>query len=448
MQTILTVTQLTEAIKQTLESEFGLIWVTGEISNLRRPASGHVYATLKDETSQIRVVAFRSSVARMGFDLEEGMQIICRGRVNVYPARGEYQLILDTAEPHGLGALQKAFEQLKARLEQEGLFDHSHKKRIPFLPERIGIVTSPSGAAVRDILHITGRRFPSVDVVIAPAAVQGREAPGEICTAIADLNTAGVDVIIVARGGGSLEDLFCFNDERVARAIRSSRIPVISAVGHEIDFTIADFVADLRAPTPSAAAELVVPDRRDLQERIRRVRSRLALASRVLLRGWTISVATTAKRLRDPRGRIEDLRIGLDDQQARMTGGMRRILAMRRSALLPAQKLLIRFTPVTRIDDLRRTVQRVGGELEARVRSRIETVRGILMRDIGLLDTLNPLSVLARGFGIIRLPDGTVVRDAGVLAVDDSVHVRVASGRFTARVTTVSGEQNNGGKEV
>ncbi len=448
METILTVTQLTEAIKQTLEEGFVVVWVTGEISNLRRPASGHIYCTLKDEASQIRMVAFRSAAARMGFDLEDGMRIVCRGRLNVYPARGEYQLIIDAAEPKGLGALQMAFEQLKGRLEKEGLFDPAHKRQIPFLPQAIGIVTSPSGAAVRDILNITARRFPSVDVMIAPAAVQGAEAPREICNAIVDLNKAGVDVIIVARGGGSLEDLFCFNDERVARAIWSSRIPVISAVGHEIDFTIADFVADLRAPTPSAAAELVVPDRRDLLERTQRLRSRLIHACHVSLRGWRTRAASVAERLRDPRGRIADLRMGLDDRYARLAGGMRRILAMRRSSLLPSQRMLMRLTPATQVRDLRCRIEDLRGGLETRAGSCIDTLRGILQRDISLLDTLSPLSVLKRGFGIVRLPDGTAVRDVGLLAVNDSVDVKVSSGSFKARVTTILQERSNGGKKV
>ncbi len=395
VKTILTVTQLTEVIKETLEGCFGAVWITGEISNLRRPASGHLYATLKDEKSQIRMVAFRGSVARLGFDLEDGMKIICRGRLNVYPARGEYQIIIDAAEPKGLGALQMAFEQLKVRLEKEGLFDHSHKRKIPFLPGKIGIVTSSSGAALRDILNITGRRFPSVDVVIAPAAVQGVEAPREICSAVADLNEVGVDVIIVTRGGGSLEDLFCFNDEQVARAIRASKIPVISAVGHEIDFTIADFAADLRAPTPSAAAELVVPDTRVLMERTQRLRSQLIHASHMVLRELKTRAVFVAEGLRDPKERIADLRV--------------------------------------RVENLR-------GEAGSRIQTRIDTLRGVLQAEMALLDTLSPLAVLGRGFGIVRLADGSVVRDAGILAVDEGVDVRVASGSFTARVTTISRE--------
>jgi len=448
MEKILTVTQLTQAIKYFLETSFDVIWVTGEISNLRRPASGHVYCTLKDEASQIRAVAFKGTAEKIGFDLEDGMKIICRGRLNVYPARGEYQLIIDTAEPRGLGALQMAFDQLKGRLEEEGLFDPSHKKKIPFLPGKIGIVTSPSGAAIRDILNITGRRFPAVDIIIAPAAVQGTQAPPEICAAIADLNAIGVDVIIVARGGGSLEDLFCFNDERVARSIYASRVPIMSAVGHEIDFTIADFVADLRAPTPSAAAELVVPDRRDLIERTKRLRSRLIHTCDMLLRELKTRLVFVAEGLRDPRGRIADLRMGLDDRYARLTGGMRHILAIRESSFLPIRRILMRLTPVAQVRELRRRSEDMKGELETRVRFFIDTLRDRLQRDMSLLDTLSPLSVLRRGFGIVRLPDGTIVRDVRMLTVNGSVSVKVSSGNFKARVTTISQEHDDGGKEI
>ncbi|MCD6486623.1 MAG: exodeoxyribonuclease VII large subunit [Syntrophobacterales bacterium] len=448
MKDILTVTELTGAIKGLLESGFDTIWVTGEISNLRRPASGHVYFTLKDESSQIRVVAFRSAAGRIGFDLEDGMKIVCRGKLNVYPARGEYQLIIDAAEPKGLGALQMAFEQLKERLGKEGLFDPSHKKSIPFLPEKIGIVTSPSGAAIRDILNITSRRFSSIDITIAPAAVQGAEAPIEICDAISNLNSVGVDVIIVTRGGGSLEDLFCFNDERVARAIHFSKIPVISAVGHEIDFTIADFVADFRAPTPSAAAELVVPDRKDLVERTRRLKSRLINARSVFLRELGNRLDFIVKGLRDPRGQISDLRIGLDDWNTRLSGGMRRVLEMQENIFLPANRMLIRLTPVTRIHELRRGVENIRKELDARTRFYMDNLKGMLQKNMSALNNLSPLSVLKRGFGIVRSSDGTIVRDAAMLAVDDSVDVKVSSGSFKAKVSGILKEQDNDREKV
>ena len=273
MKEILTVTALNEHIKNLLEGSFDTLWVEGEISNLRKPSSGHMYFTLKDEKSQIRAVLFKYSnmpgsfpwARRARFDLEEGMSVICCARISVYLPRGEYQLIVEAVEPRGIGALQLAFEQLKARLLAEGLFDAARKKPIPFLPRRIGVITSPTGAVIRDILNITARRFPSVDILVAPVRVQGPEAPAEIIQALSEMqNVRDIDVIILARGGGSLEDLAPFNDEGVARAIYRCQIPVISAVGHEIDFTIADFAADLRAPTPSAAAELVMPVRKEV----------------------------------------------------------------------------------------------------------------------------------------------------------------------------------------
>ena len=249
-------------IKASLEDQFPAVWVEGEISNLRTPSSGHAYFTLKDDTAQLRCVLFRGRGRRVAFQPEDGMQVLAFGGLDVYLARGEYQLVVELLEPKGVGALQLAFEQLKRRLEAEGLFDAARKRGLPPYPRTIGIVTSPTGAAIRDMLHVIGRRFADLRILITPVRVQGEEAPGEIVRALADLQEIPeLDVVIVGRGGGSIEDLWAFNDERVARAISACRVPVISAVGHETDFTIADFVADLRAPTPSAAAELVVQEK-------------------------------------------------------------------------------------------------------------------------------------------------------------------------------------------
>ncbi|HOW57909.1 MAG TPA: exodeoxyribonuclease VII large subunit, partial [Smithellaceae bacterium] len=279
MNEILTVSQLNENVKLLLEEAFTSVWVEGEISNLRKPQSGHIYFTLKDDKSQIRAVLFRQFGATRPvsrFEPEEGLSVLCRARLSVYEPRGEYQLIVESLEPRGLGALQKAFEQLKARLTAAGLFAEEHKKPLPFLPRKIGIVTSPTGAVIRDILNITKRRFPSVDILIAPTRVQGEEAAAEIIAGLGKLiSYGGIDVIIIARGGGSLEDLAPFNDEALAHAVFNCPIPVVSAIGHETDFTICDFVADLRAPTPSAAAELVVPDRNELLIKIRNLKQRL-----------------------------------------------------------------------------------------------------------------------------------------------------------------------------
>ena len=272
MKEILTVSQLNNNIKFLFEETFDFLLVEGEVSNLRRPQSGHVYFTLKDDQSQIKAVFFRQFGAykrRTNFELEEGLSVLCRARLNVYLPRGEYQLVVESVEPLGVGALQKAFEQLKAKLLAEGLFDERYKKSIPFLPKKIGVVTSPTGAVIKDILNITKRRFPMADILIAPVRVQGDEAAAEIIQALRNLQSYGdIDVIVIARGGGSLEDIAPFNDEALAREIFRSSIPVVSAVGHETDFTICDFVADLRAPTPSAAAELIVPEWTELTDKI------------------------------------------------------------------------------------------------------------------------------------------------------------------------------------
>ena len=288
-KTIWTVSELTQKVKTRLEADFGEVWVEGEISNLRRPSSGHSYFTLKDDKSQIRAVIFRFMGRYLKFEPQDGMLVICRGKMSVYEPRGEYQLILDYMEPKGVGALQLAFEQLKEKLGKEGLFATDHKKPLPYLPRKIGIVTSSTGAAVRDILNVIGRRFPTMSILISPVKVQGEGSAPEIARAIDGLNLMDdIDVIIVARGGGSLEDLWSFNEECVARAIYRSSIPVVSAVGHEIDFTIADFVADLRAPTPSAAGELVVRDKGELVNFIESLSDRL--------RNRTLQILETEKK--------------------------------------------------------------------------------------------------------------------------------------------------------
>jgi exodeoxyribonuclease VII large subunit len=450
MKQIFTVTELNENVKRLLEASFDALWVEGEVSNLRRPASGHAYFILKDEKSQIRAVIFRSlPVARqfpwarpMQFELEEGMSVICGGRLSVYHPRGEYQLIVEVVEPKGLGALQKAFEQLKARLQAEGLFDPVHKKRIPFLPQRVGVITSPTGAVIRDILHITARRFPSVDILIAPVRVQGSEAPPEIIRAIADMHAVGnIDVIILARGGGSLEDLAAFNDEGVAREIFRSRIPVISAIGHEIDYTIADFVADLRAPTPSAAAELVMPVKKEIVASLETLRSRLINC--MLRMGEKVQgkVTSLKGRLRDPRRAIHDFRILVDDRTERLMLSLDHVRAMQRPKLLNLEIRLHHATPISQIRDrqlalesLRKSVIAGWQTIVGRLRMRMETSAAVL-------DTLSPLSVLRRGYGIIRtLPEGIIVKNAAAVTVDSKVDVKVSSGSFHAKVTEVKQE--------
>ncbi|MFB3925955.1 MAG: exodeoxyribonuclease VII large subunit [Syntrophales bacterium] len=439
MKQILTVSELTKNIQYLLESTFGLLWVEGEISNLRRPGSGHVYFTLKDEKSQIRAVVFRQSLRGMGFDLEDGMHIICRAVLNVYEQRGEYQLVIDTAEPKGIGALQVAFEQLKARLQEEGLFDPARKRPIPYLPERIGVVTSASGAVIRDILHITRRRFPSVDLLIAPVRVQGAEAPSEIVQAIADMNKIDrISVIILARGGGSLEDLAPFNDERVARAIYGSRIPVISAVGHEVDFTIADFVADLRAPTPSAAAELAVPSRRELIRNLGALWLALRNRMRRLIGSRNEDFSVLRGRLRDPRRRIADLRIHLDARSGELYPAMRNRLELCAKDYLNRRDHLGYMNPAKRIGKDILLVGNLERNLGTALRRCVNISRQKLEAAVTVLDTLSPLSVLRRGYSIaMLLPGRAVLKSSESVSSGDEVHVRLSEGAFNARVTKI-----------
>ncbi len=433
---ILSVTQLTENLKSILEANFGVFWVEGEVSNLRRPASGHLYFTLKDELSQVRAVIFRLTAAMLRFNIEDGMHIVCRARITVYQARGEYQLIIDLAEPLGVGALQIAFEQLKARLGAEGLFSEIHKKPIPFIPRRVGVVTSPSGAVIRDILNITRRRFESVDILVAPVKVQGPEAPQEIVRAISALHSCpGVDVIILARGGGSIEDLAAFNDERVARAIFAAGIPVISAVGHEVDFTIADFIADLRAPTPSAAAELAVPLRKDLCEIVDNFRRRLYIAENRLIAEAARKARDLGVRLPSPVMRIAGLRLGLDDKVQQLKSALVRHTAIKKMEAANLGEHLRKASPLQRILDRRNTAARCRGEMVGSVRRSLGLARQKLAGAAALLDSLSPLSILGRGYAIaLTEPAGRIIMEAGSVSRGDAIRVKVAKGDILASV--------------
>src|SRR3990172_9506342 len=332
---ILTVTELTLLIKREVEDSFSDVWVEGEISNLKIPSSGHIYLTLKDQASQLKAVIFRSLGRNLKFQPKDGQQVLCRGHLTVYEPRGEYQLVIDYLEPKGIGALQLAFEQLKGRLQAEGLFDASRKRPPPLLPDRIGIIPSPTGAVIRDILHGLDRRFSTIPVLIFPVPVQGPAAAPQIAAALDEVNALSPrhrpDVVIVARGGGSLEDLWAFNEEVVARAIARSAIPVVSAVGHETDYTIADFVADLRAPTPSAAAELVVPRRDQLLASVQTALRRLDAVLRNVLGDHRARVVTEWRALQTPARQIEHALLRIDELAARLRDGMARPLTPHRA---------------------------------------------------------------------------------------------------------------------
>jgi exodeoxyribonuclease VII large subunit len=433
---VYSVSELTREIKETLEENFPRVWVQGEISNCHLHSSGHLYFTLKDERSQIRAVMFRSQVRQLAFEPENGMHVLCLGRVGVYEARGEYQLYLDFLEPRGLGALQKAFEQLKARLQEEGLFDPARKRPLPFLPRRIGIVTSPTGAVIRDMLHVLGRRFPNLHVLLRPAKVQGEGAAQEIVEGIEDLNGfPGVDLIVVARGGGSLEDLWAFNEEIVARAIAGSAIPVVSAVGHEVDYTIADFVADLRAPTPSAAAELIVPVKREIQIQLADLRENLTRCSGRLLRDRRDELRSWTQRLPDPRRRMADLKIFLDDLQGRVALSIGNALGRAREALTHRRSLLHQMDPRVRMRAHAVELESWTHRLLGATRSAIHEKRAVLEREGALLHSVSPLSVLGRGYSITRLlPSEEIVRDADQLGANDRVRITFHRGEADCRV--------------
>jgi len=343
---IYTVSGLTREIRDRLETHFSLVWISGEVSNLRQPLSGHYYFTLKDAGAQLRAVLFKGNHQHLRFKPQEGSQFLCRGRLTVYEPRGEYQLVVDYLEPLGLGALAQAFEALKTRLQAEGLFDPALKKPLPFLPRKIALVTSPTGAAVRDFLRLARQRCPRMEILIYPVKVQGAEAAGEIAQALNDLSAyPGVEVIILARGGGSLEDLWPFNEEAVARAIHRCRVPVVSAVGHEVDVTIADFTADVRASTPSAAAELVAPERAELKRRLERRDAALARALSGRLQTARRHLRLLARGLPDMQRRLVDLRLKTDERAEILLRRLKRHLDGKRQQVRLNSSRLVLLSP-------------------------------------------------------------------------------------------------------
>jgi exodeoxyribonuclease VII large subunit len=433
--------ELVTTLRTHLEQSFGDVWLQGEISNYRPADSGHLYFTLKDDAAQVRVVMFRLKAQLLRFRPENGMQVIARRRVTLYEQRGELQLMAEYLEPQGAGALQVAFEQLKAKLAAEGLFDQDRKKPLPLLPRRIGIVTSPRGAAIQDILNILQRRHESVGILIYPAQVQGEAAASEVASGIRFFNRArgkdvAVDVIIVARGGGSLEDLASFNDEGLARVIAGSELPVISAVGHETDFTIADFVADLRAPTPSVAAEIVVQSKQSLDEQIANLRQRLGRAARyrILMAQKMLAELTqhhVFARMADAIARRQQR---ADDLTYRMAAGYERALRRARQRLDVAAARLRHF-------DLRRVFSGMRREADARqqalasaMRHLIAQRRAKLEQSAAALEQLSPLKVLERGYALVFDANGVLLKDPAQVADGDSITAQLARGTLPAVV--------------
>jgi len=436
--TIYTVSQLTWEIKSLLEGNFDVVWVEGEISNFSSPASGHFYMSLKDEHAQIRSVMFRPQARYLKFIPEDGMMAIARGRIGVYEPRGEYQIILDYLEPLGVGALAAAFEQVKRKLAREGIFDADQKRPIPFLPQRIAVITSPTGAAIRDFLRIAGRRMPNLDIAIVPVRVQGEEAARDIVEALELVNRElqDIQVIVLTRGGGSLEDLWPFNQEKVAYAIRSSGIPVVSAVGHEVDLTISDLAADLRAPTPSGAAELLVREREALTRELKSLSSRLDTAFEVILGKTRDRIENLSARIRDPRRGLADAWLKLDDLAGRLLAAEKGSIGDKRADIKSAHERLLVHRPSHAIAmwkqemsfQTRALVQAVSGLLEARRRD----VSGAAEK----LDSLSPLSILKRGYSITRkLPDMTIIKDSAQVSPGSTIDILLARGSISGTVS-------------
>jgi exodeoxyribonuclease VII large subunit len=413
---VLSVAELVGGVRELVE-ELGPVWVAGEISNLRRAGSGHAYFTLKDADAQLRAVLFRGSAVRVPFDPEEGLEVIAGGELTVYGARGDLQLIVRQLEPRGRGALQLAFEQLRARLEAEGLFDDAHKRELPRFPRRIGIVTSPSGAALHDVIFVTGRRFPATPLLLAPARVQGEGAEEELERALRQLaRVPDVDVILLVRGGGSLEDLMPFNTERIARAIRACPVPVIAGVGHEVDVTIADLAADARAATPSAAAELALPDRDAVESELHALQRALTRAALERTRDARRTLAGLARTLRAhaPTARLAARRARL--------AALTRALEQRGAAL--ARERHARLAP------LHARLVAAAQRIPAPPRARLATAAA-------RLDALSPLAVLGRGYALARDARGEILRDAAQAAPGDEIALRLARGELSATVTRV-----------
>ncbi|HKN69575.1 MAG TPA: exodeoxyribonuclease VII large subunit [Terriglobales bacterium] len=441
-----TVQALVSAVRSHIEREYSDCWVEGEISNLRIPDSGHLYFTLKEESAQIRVVMFRSSAKLLRFRPENGLQVTVRGRITVYEDRGELQISAEFMEPKGAGALQLAFEQLKARLQAEGLFEASRKKPIPPLPQKIGIITSPQGAALRDILNILARRHHSANVLIYPAQVQGDAAPGEVMAGLryfqqsshqAPRGSRAVEVIIIARGGGSAEDLAGFNHEGLARAVADSKIPVISAIGHETDFTIVDFVADLRAPTPSAAAELVIRSRQEIEAQAEDLYARLerALRYRLLMARQELTERAQHGAFARMMDGIHRRQQKLDEQRFRLEKAEGQLLERCHRRSESAAAAVRHYDARRRLAAVRQSLESQVANLAAAARTRLLESRGALDRRTASLEALSPVAILNRGYALVFDAKGRLVKDASRLKAGDEVSARLARGRVRARVT-------------
>lgn len=436
---IYTVAALTEEIKDVLEGRFDFVWVEGEISNFRVPSSRHYYMVLKDEKAQIRAVMFRPQTRYLKFVPDDGMKVIAQGRVGVYQARGEYQIILDYLEPLGIGALALALEQLKKKLAAKGIFDEDKKLPLPYLPQRVAVITSPTGAAIRDFLKIIHRRFANIEITVVPVKVQGEEASAEIVEALEMVNRQlNVDVIVLTRGGGSLEDLWAFNQEELALAIRASRTPVVSAVGHETDITISDLAADFRAPTPSAAAELLVVEKESLVERLDLSGARLRSCLKTTLTHLNQELTQLSGRLRDPRKQLADFWLRLDELSGRLELLMNMMLKDKKKGLNSETRALLLHAPTRTFLSLRERIDFQKRSLNHMMLKLLKE-RGMGLSFLeGKIKDLSPLSILRRGYSITRkLPERRILKSVSGLEEKDRVSVLLAEGELECRIEKI-----------
>ena len=438
---IYTVSILTEKIKELLEDNFDFVWVEAEISNFRSPTSGHYYMALKDEAAQIRAVMFRPQTRYLMFVPEDGMKVIARGRISVYQPRGEYQIILDYLEPLGVGAMALAFEQLKKKLASQGVFDQEIKKPMPFLPQRVAVITSPTGAAIRDFLKIIHRRFANIAVTIIPVKVQGEGAAEEITEAIKIANQElDVDVIVLTRGGGSMEDLWAFNNEDLAFAIRASRVPVLSAVGHEIDLSISDLAADFSAPTPSAAAELLVVEKESLIKDLNNIRERLQSILTTNLHNMNQVLTLLKKGLHDPRKETADLWMRLDELNNRLIRMIRLMLSELKGRISAESRSLLLYSPGKKIPSLAQAIAFRRHIIEHMINKNLKERHMTLDLLEGKIKELSPYSVLNRGYSIARkMPEKKILRSALGVKAGEKVNIILAEGDLDCLVEKVTG---------
>jgi len=442
---IYSVSELNYQVRELIEENFPSIWVEGEISNFARPASGHIYFSLKDEAAQVRCAMFRTNNRTLKFKPENGMQVLARARVSLYEARGDYQLIVDYMEEAGDGLLRRKFEQLKAKLAEQGMFDSEHKRDIPALPTRIGIITSPTGAALHDVLSVLERRFPAIPVVIYPIPVQGNDAPPQIVSMINKAcQRQECDVFILTRGGGSLEDLWAFNDERVAKAIFKCTIPIVCGVGHEIDFTIADFVADVRAPTPSAAAELVSPDQAEWLNSFVGYENRLRLRMSQQLSYLKQQYSWLTKRIQHPLQRIQRLSQRVDEVEQRLIHIQHNLHQSKHAQWMALSARLQQRNPIHRLQNLSLTQQTLSRRLNAAISSRLHTAKLRLSSLNRAFEAVSPKATLGRGYAIVTLGSGgPVVRDAKSLKPGEELLTRLQHGQVQSTVITSFSESDD-----